>query len=515
MNLLLSIPPTSVILLRTGEHLTLVLIAMIVATGIGIPLGIIMSRYPKLANPILLVTNGVQTVPSLALFGFLITVPLVGGIGKRPAIIALILYALLPIIKNTYIGITQIKKGVKEAGKSLGLTPLKILLFIELPLALKVILGGVRIASVICVGIATIAAAIGGGGLGVFIFRGLSTVDNTTILAGAIPSAIIALLVDWGLGSLENNLTQIDANKHRNKQTYFIILVIIVSLIFIIFGLINQSQRKIIIGSKNFTEQVILGEIVAQQIEHNSDLKVDRRFNLGGTFICHEAVKSKKIDGYVEYTGTAFTAILKKKSINNSHLVYQEVKKIYNQEFQLEVMPSLGFNNQYAILVRSEDAKQYNLETISDVAKYTPKWTAGFSYEFLAREDGYPGLSNTYNLQFAQQPKTMELGLMYRALAKKNVDLVAGFSTDGLIDVLDLYRLKDDKKFFSPYEPVPVFNQATLKQHPNLTTILQELSGQISSEEIRQLNYLVDHEKQSVTEVVEYFLSKKNFNSNH
>ncbi|MGK7879576.1 MAG: glycine betaine ABC transporter substrate-binding protein [Crocosphaera sp.] len=514
INLLLSIPPTSVILLRTGEHLTLVLIAMIVATGIGIPMGIIMSRYPKLANPILLVTNGVQTVPSLALFGFLITVPLVGGIGKRPAIIALILYALLPIIKNTYIGITQIKKGVKEAGKSLGLTPLKILFFIELPLALKVILGGVRIASVICVGIATIAAAIGGGGLGVFIFRGLSTVDNTTILAGAIPSAIIALLVDWGLGSLENNLTQIDANKHTYKQKFFVILVIIVSLIFILFGLINQSQGKIIIGSKNFTEQVILGEIVAQQIENNSDLKVDRRFNLGGTFICHEAVKSKKIDGYVEYTGTALTAILKKKSINNSHLVYQEVKKIYNQEFQLEVMPSLGFNNQYAILVRSEDAKQYNLETISDVTKYTPQWTAGFSYEFLAREDGYSGLSNTYNLQFAQQPKTMELGLMYRALAKKNVDLVAGISTDGLIDVLDLYRLKDNKTFFPPYEPVPVFNQATLKQHPNLTTILQELSGQISSAEIRKLNYLVDHERQSISAVVEDFLSKKNFNSN-
>ena len=146
--------------------------------------------------------------------------------------------------------------------------------------------------------------------------------------------------------------------------------------------MINQSQGQIIIGSKNFTEQVILGEIVAQQIENNSDMKVDRRFNLGGTLICHEAVKAKQIDGYVEYTGTAFTAILKKKPINNSHLVYQEVKKVYDQEFQLEVMPSLGFNNQYAILVRSEDAKQYNLETISDVAKYTPQWTAGFSYEF-------------------------------------------------------------------------------------------------------------------------------------
>ncbi|MEL4895007.1 glycine betaine ABC transporter substrate-binding protein [Crocosphaera sp. Alani8] len=510
MDLLLSIPPRSVILLRTGEHITLVLTAMIAATGIGVPLGIIMSRYPKLANPILIITNAVQTIPSLALFGFLITVPFFGGIGKRPAIIALILYALLPIIKNTYIGITQIKKGVKEAGESLGLTPIKILFLIELPLALRVILGGIRIAAVICVGIATIAAAIGGGGLGEFIFRGLSTVDNTMILVGAIPSAIIALSVDWGLGWIENNLTQTTASNQSNNKKIVAFLLLIISLIFVAFSFINQSQGQIIIGSKNFTEQLILGEIVSQQIENNSDLKVDRRFNLGGTFICHEAVKAGEIDGYVEYTGTAFTAILEQKPISNPSLVFQEVKTVYDQEFQLEVMASLGFENTYAILVRGEDAKRYNLETISDVAKYTPEWKAGFSYEFLSREDGYPGLSKTYNLRFAQQPKSMELGLMYRALEEKNVDLVAGNSTDGLIEVLDLQMLEDNKNYFPPYEAVPVFNQNTLEEHPELSSIIQQLSGQISSEEMGQLNYLVDHERESVTEVVKDFLSQKN-----
>ncbi|MGK7958528.1 MAG: glycine betaine ABC transporter substrate-binding protein [Crocosphaera sp.] len=510
MTFLLSIPDPSIILLRTGEHITLVLISMIVATGIGIPLGIIMSRYPKLASPILLVTNAVQTIPSLALFGFLITVPFLGGIGKRPAIIALILYALLPIIKNTYIGITQIKKGIREAGKSLGLTPLKILFLIELPLALKVILGGVRIAAVICVGIATIAAAIGGGGLGVFIFRGLSTVDNTMILVGAIPSAIIALLVDWGLGWLENNLTQLDTKNKQNRKNLIVFFLVLLSLLFIVFSFLNQSQGQIIIGSKNFTEQIILGEMIAQQIENNSEFTVDRRFNLGGTFICHEAVKAQEIDGYVDYTGTSFTAILERKPVSDSNLVYQEVKKVYDQEFNLEVMPSLGFENTYAILIRGEDAQQYNLKTVSDVAKYTPEWTAGFSYEFLAREDGYPGLSRTYNLRFSQQPKTMELGLMYRALAEKQVDLVAGNSTDGLISVLNLYMLKDDKNYFPPYEAVPVFNQETLKEYPNLSTIVQQLSGQISSEEMQQLNYLVDHERQSISQVVEDFLSEKN-----
>ncbi|MDJ0845656.1 MAG: ABC transporter permease/substrate-binding protein, partial [Crocosphaera sp.] len=292
MSIFLSIPSTSEILLRTGEHILLVLMAMLIATTIGVPLGILMSRYPKLANPILAIANIIQTIPSLAIFGFLITFPLLGGIGKKPAIIALILYALLPIIKNTYIGISQIDKGVKEAGKSLGLTALQILFLIELPLGLKVILAGVRVATVICVGIATIAAAIGGGGLGVFIFRGISTVDNTIILAGAIPSAIIALLVDWGLGWLEKRLTRTNNQQKRTKQNLFIFFFLLVSSLLIMFSFISQSQGQIIIGSKNFTEQVILGEIVAQKIESNIDLKVDRRFNLAGTFICHEAVKA-------------------------------------------------------------------------------------------------------------------------------------------------------------------------------------------------------------------------------
>ncbi len=511
MNILLSLPSTSEILTRTGEHLCLVLIAMTAATAIGIPLGILMSRYPKLANPILLFTNAVQTIPSLALFGVLITVPLLGGIGQKPAIFALILYALLPIIKNTYIAMQQIRKGLKEAGQSLGLTSLQILFLIEIPVALKIILAGVRVAAVICVGIATIAAAIGGGGLGVFIFRGISTVDNQIILAGAIPSAIIALLADWGLGWLEHSLTE---TKPKNK-TYAIkiaIFFIIFGLLFLtLFGVINQGAGELIVGSKNFTEQVILGEIVAQKIESNIDLKVDRRFNLAGTFICHEAVKAGEIDGYVEYTGTAFTAILKEKPISNPQLVYEKVKEIYNNKFQLEVMPSLGFKNTYALLIRGEDAKKYNLKTISEVAQYTPKWQPGFNHEFLAREDGYPGLSKSYHLEFSSQPKIMDSGLMYRALAEKNVDLVAGKSTDGLIALLDLFMLEDDKNYFPPYDAVPIFNQETLKKYPQIKPIIEQLSGQISSQEMRQLNYLVDYEKQSVKKVVKDFLSKKEF----
>ncbi|MFN7203870.1 MAG: ABC transporter permease/substrate-binding protein, partial [Aphanizomenon sp.] len=298
----------SEIILHSGEHLILVVIAMTIAISIGLPVGIFITRQPQLAAPIMGLANTIQTIPSLAIFGFLISVPFLGGIGKVPAIVALTLYALLPIIRNTYIGINSINPAIKEAGIGMGMTDQQLLLKVEIPLALPVILAGVRVATVISVGIATIAAAIGGGGLGVFIFRGISTVNNELILAGAIPAALIALSADFGLGFLEKNLTKQIANKGKSNQKIGIVLGIIT---LIIAGLIAFNYQKapetIIIGSKNFTEQVILGELLAQHIENHTKLKVDRRFNLGGTFIVHEAVKAGKIAGYVEYTGTSFT----------------------------------------------------------------------------------------------------------------------------------------------------------------------------------------------------------------
>ncbi|ACK67727.1 Substrate-binding region of ABC-type glycine betaine transport system [Rippkaea orientalis PCC 8801] len=508
------------IIQRTVEHLILVSIAMGAAIAVGIPLGIIIAKQPKLADPILGVANAIQTIPSLAIFGFLITVPIIGGIGKIPAIVALILYALLPIIRNTYTGIKQVDKGVKEAAIALGMTNRQILLLIEIPLALGIILAGVRVSTVICVGITTIAAAIGAGGLGVFIFRGISMVNNQIILAGAIPSAIIALAADWGIGWLEKSLSQHKTNQQKSNKKSLIIFGILGLILFSLLGifhqkifLTNQASGIVIIGSKNFTEQVILGEVLAQSIEAKTNLKVDRKFNLGGTFICHQALQARKIDGYVEYTGTAFTAILEQKPINNPQTVYEKIKQVYHDQFNLEVMPSLGFENTYAILVRQKDAKQYQLKTISDASQYSPQWQAGFGHEFLSREDGYPGLAKTYNLNFATLPKTMELGLMYRALANQEIDLAAGNSTDGTIPILNLTILEDNKKYFPPYEAVPIFNQETFKDYPNLRSIIEQLAGKISAQEMQQLNYQVDGEKKSVNEVVHKFLIKKGLTS--
>jgi osmoprotectant transport system permease protein len=497
------------IIVHSGEHLILVIISLAIAISIGLPVGIFITRQPKLAAPILGLANAIQTIPSLAIFGFLISVPFLGGIGKIPAIVALTLYALLPIIRNTYIGINSINPAIKEAGIGMGMTDQQLLLQVEIPLALPVILAGVRVATVISVGIATIAAAIGGGGLGVFIFRGISTVNNELILAGAVPAALIALSADFGLGLLEKNLTKQIANKGKLNQHIGIIVGIIT---LIVAGLIafnyQQKPPTIIIGSKNFTEQVILGEILAQHIENHTKLKVDRRFNLGGTFIAHEAVKAGKIAGYVEYTGTSFTTILKEKTISNPETVYTKVKEYYDQKLKLAVMKPLGFENTFAMIIRGEDAKKWQIKSLSEISKYTPQMKAGFGYEFLERADGYPGLSKTYNLKFANINQ-MELGLMYQALKEKQVDFIAANSTDGLIPVLNLVILEDDKKYFPPYQAIPIFNQEILQKYPELTNTINQLAGKVSTTAIQKMNYQVDNQSQPVEKVVSEWLKSQ------
>ncbi|AFZ24702.1 periplasmic glycine betaine/choline-binding (lipo)protein of an ABC-type transport system (osmoprotectant binding protein) [Cylindrospermum stagnale PCC 7417] len=498
------------ILLHTGEHLILVAIAMLVAISIGIPLGILITRQPKLAQPVLGLANALQTIPSLAIFGFLISVPFIGGIGKVPAIVALTLYALLPLIRNTYIGINNVDPAIREAGRGMGMTDWQLLFQVEIPLASGVILAGVRVATVISVGIATIAAAIGGGGLGVFIFRGISTVNNELILAGAIPAAIIALGADLGLGWVEKRLTlQRDKKGKVNRQLGIVFGILALLLIGLIALAYQQTPPTIIIGSKNFTEQVILGELLAQQIESHTKLKVDRRFNLGGTLICHEAVKAGKIAGYVEYTGTSLTAILKQKPVSNPQVVYDKVKQDYNQQFKLEIMQPLGVNSTYAMIIRGDDAKRLQIKTLTEVAKYAPQWQAAFGYEFFAREDGYRGLAKTYNLKFTKPPQQMELGVMYQALAEKKVDFIAANSTDALIPVLKLVILEDDKKYFPPYQAVPVFNQATLKKYPELRKTINQLAGLVSTEEIQKMNYQVDNQSRPVEQVVTEWLKSK------
>ncbi|PYS02084.1 MAG: glycine/betaine ABC transporter substrate-binding protein [Acidobacteria bacterium] len=475
----------------TLEHLVLVGLSISIAAGIGLPLGVLMTRKPRLSGPILTFANAVQTIPSLALFGFLIPLPFIGGIGARTAIVALVLYSLLPIIRNTFTGISGVDPAIREAGRGMGMTDLQLLWTVEIPLALSVIFAGLRVATVLCVGIATIAAAVGAGGLGMFIFRGVSMVDSRLILAGAIPAAALALIADFGLGAIEKRFSKL------------------LCLVIIAAGLVSCSHPdRVVIGSKNFTEQIILGELLAQQIERTTQLPVQRKLNLGGTLLCHEALTAGQIDAYVEYTGTGLTAILKEPPVKDSNSVYQTVKAAYKSRFGIEWTEPLGFNNTFAIIVRKSDAEQYKLKTISDAAPRTSKWIAGFGYEFIEREDGYPGLVKTYNLRFPSAPRVMDLGLTYKAVADHQVDLIAGNSTDGLIDALGLAVLEDDKHYFPPYDAAPLIREAVVVKHPEIREALRALGGKVSEEQMRVMNYAVDGEHKDVKQVVKEFLDK-------
>ena len=266
---------------------------------------------------------------------------------------------------------------------------------------------------------------------------------------------------------------------------------------------------RIVVGSKNFTESFLLGEIISQQIEAHTHLKVERRFYLAGTYICQQAILAGRIDVYPEYTGTAVTAILKQTASGTKAAVYQHVKSEYEQRFGLTLGPAFGFNDTFAMEIRGEDARRLNITTLSQASSFAPKWRAGFGYEFMERPDGYRGLAALYGLHFAERPRVMDLGLLARALKDHQIDLAAGNATDGLIPALDLFVLADDRHYFPPYEAVPVIREQTIQQHPEVGQALAELAGKISDEEMRRLNYAVDGQHRDATEVVREFLRSK------
>jgi len=270
-----------------------------------------------------------------------------------------------------------------------------------------------------------------------------------------------------------------------------------------------SHSNRIVIGSKNFTESFILGEIIAQQIEGHTNLKVERRFYLAGTYICQQAMLSGRIDIYPEYTGTALTAVLKQPANGDPHDVYDRVKNAYETQFHLTLGPTFGFNDTFAMEIRGEDARRLNLKTLSEAAQFSPQWRAGFGYEFMERPDGYRGLVKTYELHFAEQPRIMDLGLLARALKDHQIDFAGGNATDGLIPALDLFILQDDRHYFPPYQAVPVIRQELLQQHPEIGAILSGLGDKISDAEMRAMNYAVDGQHRDTREVAREFLQSK------
>ncbi len=270
-----------------------------------------------------------------------------------------------------------------------------------------------------------------------------------------------------------------------------------------------SGSDRIVIGSKNFTESFLLGEIMAQQIEAHTNLKVERRFYLAGTYICQQAILARRIDIYPEYTGTALTAILKQEAVGGKAEVYRRVKEEYEHRFGLTLSSPFGFEDTFAMEIRGDDARRLNIRTLSQATAFAPQWRAGFGYEFMERPDGYRGLAATYGLHFVEPPRVMDLGLLARALRDRQIDLAAGNTTDGLIPALDLFVLEDDRHYFPPYEAVPVIREQTLQQHPEVSRALAGLAGKISDEEMQRLNYAVDGQHRDAKEVAREFLRKQ------
>jgi osmoprotectant transport system substrate-binding protein/osmoprotectant transport system permease protein len=488
-----------------GQHVLLVVASTLAAVAIGVPLGVFASRRPRLASPLMAVASVVQTVPSLAMFGFLLPVPLVGGVGARAALVVLILYAILPIVRTTVAGLRGIDPSVREAGVAMGMTPRELLRQVELPMALPSIVAGVRVAAVVGVGSATIAAAIGAGGLGEYIYRGLSMVDTTVILAGAFPAAALALLVDASLWWLEKQLSA--RRRPRSRRLAASAAAAAVAVMLLSSGAAAWRERgAIVVGSKNFTEQLVLGELLAQTIER-AGLPVDRRLNLGGTLICDRALITGDIDVYVEYTGTALTAVFHQPVDNDPGAVFDTVRTLYAKTGRT-LLPPLGFNNTFAILVRGADARSLGLRTIDDAARQSPRWRAGFGYEFVERPDGFAGLAKAYGLRFPQPPRVMDLTLTYRALAAGQVDMIAGDATAGLIKGLDLIQLEDTRRYFPPYDAAAVARADLLLRHPEVRTALEGLSGRVTADDMRALNYAADVEHRDITGIVRDFLAR-------
>ena len=503
------------LLTLTREHVLLVLISTALAVLIGLPLGILLTRIKSLRTPVLGFANVMQTVPSLALFGLLIPIPFIGGIGARTAIIALALYALLPVIRNTVTGILGIDPKIREAAIAMGMTEWQQLKMVELPLAMPVILTGIRVAVVISVGVATVAAAVGAGGLGTYIFRGLRQNDNNLLLAGAIASAVLALLCDFALGQMEKAYEIGARTSARRKIFSFAFAGALIAFACSAFlpGLGSAvsstgndlgAQGRIVVGSKDFTESVILAEILAQMLERDG-VTVERRFELGGN-IPHESLLSGQIDVYPEYTGTAYTAILKHPPLTDPQAVYDQTKAEYAEKFGLALSPPLGFANDFAILVRGKLARDKGLKAISDAVPLAKSWQAGFGQDFMSRADGYPGFAKAYGFNFAKQPREMDLSLTYRALQSGELDLIAGNSTDGLISALDLFQLRDDRHYFPPYQAVFIARQ---DKSDILNRVSVQLNNAISTEEMRRLNYEVDGKKRAPKEVAAEWVRSK------
>lgn len=480
------------------QHIGISLIALLIAALIAIPLAILLMRHTKTAEFILQITSILQTIPSLALLGILI--PFV-GIGTVPSIIALVIYAIMPIFQNTYSGLTSIDPNLEEAAAAFGLSTTKRLVRIEVPLAMPMIVSGLRIAMVMIIGTATLAALIGAGGLGTYILLGIQTNNNSLLIIGAVLSAVLALVFSGVIRIL---------SRFSLKR----LGIVVAATLVLISGAagyryLNRDKATITIAGKMGSEPEILINMYKELIEQDSSLKVNVKSNFGGTTFLFKALKSESIDVYPEFTGTVLESLVKtnKKVSHNPKATYRVAKSLLKKQYGMAYLKPMKYQNGYAVAVKKSFAKENHLKTISDLARVSDKIHAGFDPDFYQQTDGYPGLKKEYGLNFASV-RTMEPTLRYRAIAKGKVNLVDGYTTDPELQEYDLVVLKDDKAFFPPYQGAPLLLQKTLTRYPEIQAALNKLAGKISTSDMQKMNYLVNMKHEKASKVAHDYLIK-------
>ena len=488
----------------TVEHILISLLAISIASVLGIILGIIISEYRRFSGLILGTVNILYTIPSIALLGFFITIT---GVGNTTALIALIIYALLPIIRSTYTGIININPLIIEASEGMGSTKLQQLFKIKLPLALPVLMSGIRNMVTMTIALAGIASFVGAGGLGVAIYRGITTNNSAMTFLGSLLIAILALIFDFILGIIEKRLTN-----HKRTKYKMNFKLIILGLFIIIFGayfsLNSKKDKTINIATKPMTEGYILGQMLTELIEQDTDLKVNMTTGVGGgTSNIHPAMVKGEFDLYPEYTGTSWEAVLKKEA-SYDESKFDELQKEYKEKYNLEYVNLYGFNNTYGLAVNKDIAEKYNLKTYSDLAAVSNNLIFGAEYDFFEREDGYKELQKVYNVDFKKKID-MDIGLKYQAMKDKKIDVMVIFTTDGQLAISDVVVLEDDKKMYPSYRAGTVVRSEILSEYPELKAVLEKLNNILDDKTMADLNYQVESEGKKPEDVAREYLQEK------
>jgi osmoprotectant transport system permease protein len=498
-------------------HLQLTLVALLLGSAASVPLGIWITRRKQLEPGVLGVASVIQTIPSLALLAIMVpTLAALGaltdaafglrlrGIGYAPAIVALTLYSVLPILRNTVTGIDGVDPALTEAARGVGMTPRQQLLRVELPVAMPMIVAGLRTSAVWVVGTATLSTPVGATSLGNFIFSGLQTRNQTAVLVGCVAAAGLALLIDGLIRALEVGLRRGRRGLVLTALAALLGLYAYTATSFAVERLAGDEDA-VTIGSKAFTEQYILSEVMAQQIARETGLPSRKLQSLGST-VAFDALRSGDLDVYVDYSGTIWATIMQREALpGDRRQVLDEVAGYLSDEHGIRLLGSLGFENTYALGMRGVQARALGLERIGQLAIHAPRLEIGGDYEFFQRAE-WKALVRAYGLAFRFE-RTMDPALMYQAVAEGEVDVISAFSTDGRIAAYDITLLEDERGVIPPYDAIVLVSRNLAADRPEVVEALRGLVGRIDAAAMRGMNLAVDGEGRSPAEVAAGFLA--------